>query len=272
MGIECEIEIKVLQERKAHMKNNAKYFNKIILFLIIPICLVSLPAQNSIAAYCNGEGAAFHIGPDLYTTHLIGYEIILDITGIIDQFDIRPTPDEYVINGVDVGPLDKDKDGFSDRDFQGRNGNIIRWGATRTITAEDCTGGEFLPTCGYGVLVVRRKAYLSEGSGTVRGTIRAQLPNGKWETYDREWNPYFSGCIPADTLPSPTVDDLVTTVPPIPTTFIAKGRGMNLSLPEIIDYFRKSRSWAVIIGISDYSKEKNGYAPLPYSINDAQAV
>ncbi|MCP4213267.1 MAG: hypothetical protein GY765_01365, partial [bacterium] len=36
--------------------------------------------------------------------------------------------------------------------------------------------------------------------------------------------------------------------------------------------FGKKRSWAVIIGIDQYTKTKNGYIPLPYAVNDARAV
>ena len=44
------------------------------------------------------------------------------------------------------------------------------------------------------------------------------------------------------------------------------------SLPELARfYFGKSRSWAVVIGIDDYVKEK-GWPPLPYAINDAREV
>jgi hypothetical protein len=45
------------------------------------------------------------------------------------------------------------------------------------------------------------------------------------------------------------------------------------SLPELVRYFfGKSRSWAVVIGINDYSKAKNGFKYLPYAVNDAKAV
>jgi WD40 repeat protein len=45
------------------------------------------------------------------------------------------------------------------------------------------------------------------------------------------------------------------------------------TLPELVRYFfGKSRSWAVVIGINDYSKAKNGFKYLPYAVNDAEAV
>jgi WD40 repeat protein len=47
----------------------------------------------------------------------------------------------------------------------------------------------------------------------------------------------------------------------------------GLSLRELVRYFfGKSRSWAVVIGINDYSKSKNGFKRLPYAVNDAKAV
>jgi uncharacterized caspase-like protein len=36
--------------------------------------------------------------------------------------------------------------------------------------------------------------------------------------------------------------------------------------------FGKKRSWAVLIGIKDYSHKINGLDPLPYALNDVQAV
>lgn len=45
------------------------------------------------------------------------------------------------------------------------------------------------------------------------------------------------------------------------------------SLPELVKYFfGKSRSWAVVIGVNDYSKIENVYEYLPYAVNDATAV
>ncbi len=45
------------------------------------------------------------------------------------------------------------------------------------------------------------------------------------------------------------------------------------SLPKITEYvFGKSKSWAVIIGISSYSKDKNGFKPLPHTVDDAEAI
>jgi WD40 repeat protein len=47
----------------------------------------------------------------------------------------------------------------------------------------------------------------------------------------------------------------------------------GLSLPELIKhYFGKSRSWAVVIGINDYSPKTNGFEYLPYAVNDAKKV
>jgi uncharacterized caspase-like protein len=45
------------------------------------------------------------------------------------------------------------------------------------------------------------------------------------------------------------------------------------SLPELVRYFfGKSRSWAVLIAVSNYSESNNGYRSLPYALNDAEAV
>jgi len=52
-------------------------------------------------------------------------------------------------------------------------------------------------------------------------------------------------------------------------------KGKMQTLPELKEkvtnfFFPKSKTWAVIIGIKDYSKEKNGFDKLPYAINDAE--
>jgi len=45
------------------------------------------------------------------------------------------------------------------------------------------------------------------------------------------------------------------------------------SLREFVrNIFGKSRSWAVVIGIDNYSKMKNGFDYLPYAVNDAKAI
>ncbi len=50
---------------------------------------------------------------------------------------------------------------------------------------------------------------------------------------------------------------------------ILKGK----SLSELVrHFFGKTRSWAVLIGIDEYSKAVNGYKRLPYAVNDAKAV
>ena len=47
----------------------------------------------------------------------------------------------------------------------------------------------------------------------------------------------------------------------------------GLSLPKFVQYiFGKSKSWAVVIGINDYSPDKNGFEFLPYAANDARKV
>ncbi|MCP4218750.1 MAG: caspase family protein, partial [bacterium] len=47
----------------------------------------------------------------------------------------------------------------------------------------------------------------------------------------------------------------------------------GLEAHELVKHvFGKKRSWAVIIGIDQYTKTKNGYIPLPYAVNDAKAV
>lgn len=45
------------------------------------------------------------------------------------------------------------------------------------------------------------------------------------------------------------------------------------SLPKLADYaFGKSKSWAVVVGINSYSKERNGFKPLPHAVDDAKAM
>jgi WD40 repeat protein len=47
----------------------------------------------------------------------------------------------------------------------------------------------------------------------------------------------------------------------------------GLSLRKLAEYvFGKSKSWAVVIGISSYSKTDNGFKPLPHAVDDAKAM
>jgi WD40 repeat protein len=50
----------------------------------------------------------------------------------------------------------------------------------------------------------------------------------------------------------------------------AKGDNSLRNLVKSV--FGKKRSWAVLIGIKDYSLQRNGMKPLPYGLNDVQAV
>ena len=50
-------------------------------------------------------------------------------------------------------------------------------------------------------------------------------------------------------------------------------KGLSRSLPDLVkDVFRNSKTWAVVIGIKDYSQNRNGYASIPYAVRDAQAI
>lgn len=50
-------------------------------------------------------------------------------------------------------------------------------------------------------------------------------------------------------------------------------KGNSKSLREILkNLFRKTKTWAVIVGINNYSIAKNGFRRLPYAVRDAEQV
>lgn len=167
-----------------------------ILLLILMIGWLLVSSTIAMAAYCNGDVHFFQTGPDSNTNHIEAYEVIMDLSGIMDEFDIISLPHSVFLNEVDVGPLDVDLDGFSDRDFMGIDMNAARWGATRKITQQNCISNQFKTTCGYGVIAIRRKQNLSSGKGIVHAQTRALLTNGQWKTFSITWEPYFHDCTP----------------------------------------------------------------------------
>lgn len=53
---------------------------------------------------------------------------------------------------------------------------------------------------------------------------------------------------------------------------IVKSEGDSSLIHVVKSLLGKSTCWAVLIGIKDYSISNNGFKPLPYAINDAEAV
>jgi len=53
---------------------------------------------------------------------------------------------------------------------------------------------------------------------------------------------------------------------------IVKSDGDSSLIHVVKSLLGKSTCWAVLIGIKDYSFSNNGFKPLPYAINDAEAV
>ncbi len=56
-----------------------------------------------------------------------------------------------------------------------------------------------------------------------------------------------------------------------PPKKVEKKKGRSAPGPARV-ILKSSRSWAVVIGINNYSQEQNGFDPLPYAQNDAAAV